>query len=415
MTVHRSQPMTTTPDHVPRSGDGGEAALLDDEATRADAGWPVPREYLVAPTPYPEEITAVGPAIRPHEPRPQAQERAALVVPGAALLGVVVLGVVVLGVVALAAASWPGTRDEQSSSGPRTTVARRMASVPPTRVAAKPRTPAPAPVAAPDVDGMTLGEARAALAGAGLRARVGSLESEKPPGTVLAQSPHAGEDVARGTTVSLVVSGGAAPVAVPDVERLAAADASRALRAAGLRPQIRPVRSTEAPGTVLAQVPAAGVDVRRGGTIRLQVARAARAPVAIRAPRLVGLSVTEAKDRLRQLDLRWRVVETASSRPAGTVVSQWPGARAALSGGATVSLGVSSGPAPVSVPDVTGLDEATAQQALEAEGFAVVVVDAPTSDPDAGGVVVDQSPGGGVGAEEGASITLIVARLDPGG
>jgi serine/threonine-protein kinase len=64
------------------------------------------------------------------------------------------------------------------------------------------------------------------------------------------------------------------------------------------------------------------------------------------------------------------------------------------------------------VPDVTGLDEAAARGELERAGFEVRVVDETTADPAQDGLVVRQSPDGGASADDGATVTIVVGRLD---
>jgi serine/threonine-protein kinase len=77
-----------------------------------------------------------------------------------------------------------------------------------------------------------------------------------------------------------------------------------------------------------------------------------------------------------------------------------------------VRLTVSTGPAKVAVPDVTGLDEASARQELERAGFQVQVTDESVTDPAEDGVVLRQTPSGGADAEDGAVVRLVVGRLD---
>ena len=72
---------------------------------------------------------------------------------------------------------------------------------------------------------------------------------------------------------------------------------------------------------------------------------------------------------------------------------------------------VSAGPAEVAVPDVVGLDEASARQQLEAAGFEVRVTDESITDPAQDGLVLRQTPPGGSSAEDGAVVTLVVGRL----
>jgi serine/threonine-protein kinase len=75
-----------------------------------------------------------------------------------------------------------------------------------------------------------------------------------------------------------------------------------------------------------------------------------------------------------------------------------------------VRLTVSSGRATIDVPDVTGLDEQSARLELENAGFVVRVTDETTTDPAQDGIVVGQAPAAGASLEEGAVVTLVVAR-----
>ena len=93
------------------------------------------------------------------------------------------------------------------------------------------------------------------------------------------------------------------------------------------------------------------------------------------------------------------------------MLRQSPGAGHELREGATVALHVSSGPAPVDVPDVVGLDEESARLELENAGFTVRVVVEPTDDPAEDGIVVGQAPPGGSTAGGGSLVTLTVNRV----
>jgi serine/threonine-protein kinase len=104
-------------------------------------------------------------------------------------------------------------------------------------------------------------------------------------------------------------------------------------------------------------------------------------------------------------------VTVASQQPAGTVISQSPRAGVDVRERTSVRLTVSSGPAEVAVPDVTGLDETSARLALERAGFQVQVTDESITDPARDGVVLRQTPSGGSRAEDGAVVTLVVGRV----
>ena len=85
--------------------------------------------------------------------------------------------------------------------------------------------------------------------------------------------------------------------------------------------------------------------------------------------------------------------------------------------GSRERLQVSAGPHPAparSVPDVSGEDSATAQQDLQAAGFAVVTVDWPVSDPASDGVVVAETPGAGTSVPRGAAVVVYIGSATGG-
>jgi eukaryotic-like serine/threonine-protein kinase len=215
------------------------------------------------------------------------------------------------------------------------------------------------------------------------------------------------------------VSGGAQRIAVPDVEGIAATDAIEVLEDAGLTVQTRLVPSEEPDGTVVAQVPAAGDEVAPETEVVLDVAEpraeepppTTTEPATVRVPSLVGMRAAAARERLRALGLRPTQRPVESSRPAGEVVRQSPGAGAELREGGLVTLRVSTGPMTVAVPDVVGMTENAAIRDLERAGFVVSVVDEPTVEPTEDGFVLRQNPPGGTDRRKGTTVTITVARF----
>jgi beta-lactam-binding protein with PASTA domain len=201
-------------------------------------------------------------------------------------------------------------------------------------------------------------------------------------------------------------------VRVPGVLGLRSSDAVRAIRDAGLEIRVRLVTSSQPAGTVVDQSPAEDTDASKGDEVRIDVAKARPAAVSVEVPDVVGSTAATARRDLRSAGLTVTVVSIQSQQPDGSVVSQSPRAGAEVRKGAEVTLRVSSGPAEVDVPDVTGLDEASARTELENAGFQVEVTEESTTDPTEDGVVVRQSPTGGSTTAKGAVITLTVARLD---
>jgi hypothetical protein len=131
--------------------------------------------------------------------------------------------------------------------------------------------------AVPDVAGMTLDDAKTAIAAAGFPlGAVGSRYSDTvPAGQVMVQRPEAGKTVPVNAPVSLVVSGGPAPapVAVPDIVGMAQADAQTAVTSAGfvvgMVAQFHD--AAVAQGLVIRQFPPAGTMVPPGAPVNFVV------------------------------------------------------------------------------------------------------------------------------------------------
>ncbi|MGY6499751.1 MAG: PASTA domain-containing protein [Acidimicrobiales bacterium] len=97
-------------------------------------------------------------------------------------------------------------------------------------------------------------------------------ENDATAGEVIEQTPAAGEVVAHGTLVALVVSAGPPAVAIPDVRGQHQSDASRVLRDAGFRVTVQERSSWSVdPGFVMSTDPAAGEELQRGSVVLLYV------------------------------------------------------------------------------------------------------------------------------------------------
>ena len=174
---------------------------------------------------------------------------------------------------------------------------------------------------------------------------------------------------------------------------------------------MRLVTSSRRPGIVLRQSPTDAAHLEKGATIRLDVSRARPVATRIEVPDVAGSTIAEARQQLRGLGLSVLVTKVASDEPVGMVLRQSPRAGAEVREDARVTLTVSSGQQKIDVPDVTGLDEASARQQLEAAGFEVEAADEPTTDPTQDGLVLRQSPAGATALAKGSVVTIVVARL----
>jgi eukaryotic-like serine/threonine-protein kinase len=129
-------------------------------------------------------------------------------------------------------------------------------------------------VGVPNVIGETESAAKSALQNAGFSVTTTSQNSSTvKSGDVVSQSPSGNTQAAKGSTVSLVISQGPAPVNVPGVKGDTAQQATNTLQAAGFRvtQQTKAVKRQANNGIVLSQSPGAGSSQKKGSTVTIVV------------------------------------------------------------------------------------------------------------------------------------------------
>ena len=131
----------------------------------------------------------------------------------------------------------------------------------------------PKPVAVPNVVGSSYDVAAAQLQLAGFTVGRVEVESDRPAGEVVDQTPPGNSTATRGSPVTLSVSRGPTTVTVPDVSLQTVADARTTLRAAGFRVSIvRQETDDEAlDGLVMSQDPAGGTEADPDSVVTLTV------------------------------------------------------------------------------------------------------------------------------------------------
>ena len=198
-------------------------------------------------------------------------------------------------------------------------------------------------------------------------------------------------------------------VAVPRVNGLTPEEATPLLTEAGLTMQIEPVRrvhSTIAPGRIAQQDPSGGVTTRRRRSVKIWLSSGATPST---LPTLIGASEQAAlrhlQDNAFTLD---DLAEIRSPRyPVDAVVAQH-----APPGGQRVSLLVNRGERGLTyvMPDLIGVNQATASDVLRARGFRVTVVSTHLYPGVPPGVVLRQSPESGFQIAPGEAISLEVSQ-----
>jgi serine/threonine-protein kinase len=203
-------------------------------------------------------------------------------------------------------------------------------------------------------------------------------------------------------------------VSVPNVVRKNVAVATRELQDAHLTPSVRKVSSATIPvDIVIGQDPGAGKDAAKGSTVTLLVS-AGPATKQIPFDIINGRPVADVTLELQALGFVVVPKEQSNAAEKGTVFdsSPKPGVQAPV--GSTVTIFVSTGPAPVPVPQVKGLTVDDATRQLEASGFTNLnspVEESSTSVP--AGQVTRTDPPAGKSVPIDTRITIFISRGAP--
>lgn len=197
-------------------------------------------------------------------------------------------------------------------------------------------------VEVPDVVGQDEADAQKTLEDAGFKVESTAVYSSQPQGEVVATTPEAGTQAAKGSTVTIQVSKGEEKISVPDVRGTDENTAKNTLSGAGLNVTVTTDYSDSvAQGNVISQDPSAGTKVDAGTNVNIVVSLGSR-PVSV--PSVVGVSESNARQMIASAGLTvGTVTYREDSAPAGQVISCDPGVGSSVSRGSTVNLVVSQG------------------------------------------------------------------------
>jgi len=194
----------------------------------------------------------------------------------------------------------------------------------------------------PDVVGESEATARQILEDAGFAVSVTEEASrDKPDGTVLTQTPQAGQSAPAGSTVSLAVSSGTPTGEVPDVTNLPQADAERRLEAEGFEVSVDREESTSVEkGRVIRTDPEPGASAELGSNVTMVVSTGAPEPETQRVPDVTGRSEAEAESILNNAGFRVSKRNQTVVRESddGIVLEQSPEGGREAERGATVTI-----------------------------------------------------------------------------
>jgi len=260
----------------------------------------------------------------------------------------------------------------------------------------------------PKVVGLTVDEAEARVADAGLVVRIadGRYSTKVPAGSVLKVQPAEGSTLEQRDRVTLVPSLGPRPVPVPNLVGLPLAEAKQALRDADLKVGDLTEAFNERfdADQVIRQSVRADAEAPLGSGIDLVVSKG---PTPVPVEKVIGFQRDEAVAVLETQGFVVDVQEEFSNRvELGKVISQTPAKGTDLQPGRTATIVVSKGPPEFPMPNVVGMgrDEAVAE--LRSLGLLVDMAIVPGH---GGSKVVFQEPASGTTVRAGDLVHIYVA------
>lgn len=270
-------------------------------------------------------------------------------------------------------------------------------------------------VKVPDLRGMTEEEARRELEGTDIGMKV---QNERKPsnqykeGEIMSQDPVADTEVAKNSTITVVISSGeeAKMVRVPDVEGRSEAEAEKMLQDAKLTVVHGKAENSDEveEGHVISSDPEAGTEVEEGTEVTIVISLGEDQAT---VPDLRNKSASDAEAALKEAGLSGSASEEYSdSVEAGRVISQSIDAGEKVDKDTTISYVVSKGPETkyVKVPNLYGMTESQARQALRDAGLSVGEVNDDYISSSNVNRVVEQSISRGTSVEEGTSVSFTV-------
>ena len=224
-----------------------------------------------------------------------------------------------------------------------------------------------------------------------------------PKDVVLEQDPAPGVKLKERKAVSVVVSDGPPPRAVPSLANMNEAQARQALTAAGFAPNVvQQSHETIPKGTVVSWAPNGG-EHPKGTTITVTLSSG---PPISAIPDVAGMTWEAASKALSDAGFApQRKDEYSDEVPeVGKVISTTPSGSAAK--GTKITVLVSKGPKTVAVPDVRGMTVDEARARLRDAGLTPGQVYGPGN----ANRVIDTSPSAGAKVDRGTTVDIFARR-----
>ena len=171
-------------------------------------------------------------------------------------------------------------------------------------------------------------------------------------------------------------------------------------------------QSDEKDGTILEQDVKAGDTVKRGSQINVVIAgKGDSTSEMVKVPSVIGKTKSSAKSTLESagFSVTFEYGDYNNSVAADVVTAQSPSAKNQAAKGSTVTVTLSPGQKPITVPNVVGASQSQAESALAGAGLKYTYADSQYSDTVAVGNVISQTKSGETVAA-GTTITLTLSK-----
>lgn len=171
-------------------------------------------------------------------------------------------------------------------------------------------------------------------------------------------------------------------------------------------------QSDEKDGTILDQDVKAGDTVKRGSQINVVIAgKGDSTSEMVKIPSVIGKTKSSAKSTLESagFSVTFEYGDYNNSVAADVVTAQSPSAKKQAAKGSTVTVTLSPGQKPITVPNVVGASQSQAESALAGAGLKYTYADSQYSDTVAAGNVINQTKSGETVAA-GTTITLTLSK-----
>ena len=171
-------------------------------------------------------------------------------------------------------------------------------------------------------------------------------------------------------------------------------------------------QSDEKDGTILDQDVKAGDTVKRGSQINVVIAgKGDNTSEMVKIPSVIGKTKSSAKSTLESagFSVTFEYGDYNDSVAADVVTAQSPSAKKQAAKGSTVTVTLSPGQKPITVPNVVGASQSQAESAIAGAGLKYTYADSQYSDTVPAGSVISQTKSGETVAA-GTTITLTLSK-----